>query len=55
MKSLNYEDRLKLWGITTLEERRVRGDLIQMYKAVHACENINWFTGPKYAPLTQTI
>lgn len=54
MRSLNYEDRLKLWGITTLEERRVRGDLIQIYKVVHACENINWFTGPKYAPHTQT-
>jgi hypothetical protein len=30
-----YEDRLKMLGLTTLTERRQRGDLIQMYKFMH--------------------
>ena len=48
MKNLAYEDRLKVWGITTLEERRTRGDLIQMYKTVNELEVINWYSGPQF-------
>ena len=29
--NLPYENRVKIWGITSLEERRTRGDLIQTY------------------------
>ena len=32
LKNLNYKERLAAIGLTTLEERRVRGDIIQMYK-----------------------
>src|SRR5208282_6939318 len=28
----SYEDRLRLLGFTTLQQRRLRGDLIKMYK-----------------------
>ena len=54
MKSLPYEERLKICGLTTLEERRTRGDLIHMLKALRGIENIEWFTGPRMALATQT-
>ena len=33
-KHLKYEDRLTKTGLTTLEERRTRGDLIEVFKMV---------------------
>ena len=54
MKGLEYEERLKRWGLTTLEKRRRRGDLIQMYKVHNELENICWSTGPCTAPHTNT-
>ena len=35
MASLDYSDRLKVLGIPSLEFRRVRGDLIEMFKICH--------------------
>ncbi len=54
MRGLEYKDRLKIWGLTTLKERRVRGDLIQMYKVQNGLEDIGWYTGPQSAPHTST-
>ena len=54
LRSLSYEERLEAWGLTTLAERRSRGDLIQMYKVMNGLENINWSTGPKRVPPSQT-
>ena len=42
-----YEDKLAEVGLTTLETRRTRGDMIQVWKFLHAKDNIpasTWFT-----------
>lgn len=44
-RQLSYEERLKRWNITSLEDRRIRGDLIEMYKIVNGIERINWTNG----------
>ena len=36
--NLGYEARLRRWGINRLEDRRVRGYLIQMYKSVNGLD-----------------
>ena len=40
LKHLEYSDRLKRLGLTTLETRRKRGDLIETYKILSGKENI---------------
>ena len=41
LMDLQYEDRLKALGLTTLEDRRIRGDLIEVYKMIHGLTNID--------------
>lgn len=41
-QKLSYQDRLKRLDLTTLEERRKRGDLIEVYKLLHRKENIGY-------------
>jgi len=40
-KKLSYEERLRTIGLTTLEVRRKRGDLIECYKILTRKENID--------------
>ena len=49
LKDLSYEDRLKKLNLTTLEERRTRGDLIQFFKFHSNINTINWHQEPATA------
>ena len=40
-RDISYEERLLKVGLTTLEKRRVRGDLIQVFKMVHGVDNLS--------------
>ena len=41
LRSLEYEERLEVLGSTTLESRRKRGDLIQIYKIFKGLEEVD--------------
>ena len=41
LKNLPYEDRLKSLGLTTLEDRRTRGDLIETFKILKGISNVD--------------
>ena len=41
LKGLPYEERLRRLKLTSLEERRARGDMIETYKLIRRKENIN--------------
>ena len=40
-KGKEYEIRLRVLGLTTLEKRRTRADLLEVYKILHGLEDIN--------------
>ena len=37
MKNLSYPERLKKLGLPTLAYRRIRGDMIEVYKMIKGC------------------
>jgi hypothetical protein len=41
LKGYSYYERLRILGITDLESRRKRGDIIQIYKLVNGLEEVN--------------
>ena len=43
-----YEDRLKASKLTTLRERRIRGDLIQQFKIINGFDKVNWHNKPTF-------
>lgn len=54
LHNLSYEERLRRLQLPSLKYRRVRGDLIQIYKIVHKIDNINSSKFFKYAACTST-
>ena len=46
IKSLSYYDRLKKFGLTTLETRRLRGALIEVYKLFKGYDNVDFNVFP---------
>ena len=46
LKKHSYEERCRILDLNSLEERRIRGDLIQKFKLEHGIEEINWHVEP---------
>ena len=46
--NLPSEERLIRMGLSTLEERRIRGDLIQIYKLAHGLNILDEKNSPKF-------
>ena len=49
LKDLPYQDWISRLNLTTLEDRRRRGDLIGTYRVMHQIDKIN----PYYVPATK--
>ena len=49
LKNLPYEIRLKKLELTTLEQRRDRGNLIQIYKIIYGLEDVSLIKGLSFA------
>ena len=41
-EKFEYDDKLKILGMTTLKDRRIRGYLIEMFKVMSSRESIDW-------------
>jgi ribonucleases P/MRP protein subunit RPP40 len=50
-RNLDYQNRLLTFNMQSLQIRRIRGDLIQMYKAILRQDEINWYNPIAAAPL----
>ncbi len=48
MRKLSYENRLDIFGVSSLEERRKRGDLIEIYKLYNELEILDPNCQPKF-------
>jgi hypothetical protein len=49
LRGFEYEKRMDQLGITTLERRRIRGDLIQTYKLLNGIDKVTWTSEATFA------
>jgi len=49
LRGLDYEERMRRMNLTSLEVRRLRGDLIQLYKVKNNLDAITWHTQPTWS------
>ena len=54
LKNFSYEERLQILDLTTLEKRRLRGDLIETYKILTGKEDINYTVISSHLSLVTT-
>jgi hypothetical protein len=47
-----YEKRLEKMNLTNLVDRRLRGDFIQMYRAINNIDKISWHHEPERIGIT---
>ena len=41
LRNLSYEERLKRLGMFSLRRRRLRGDMIEVFKIIHGIDKVN--------------
>ena len=41
LRNLSYEERLKRLGMFSLRRRRLRGDMIEVFKMIHGIDKVN--------------
>ena len=49
LRNLEYEQRLSILGLTNLKTKRIRRDLIQMYKLINKMELVNFKNGINFS------
>ena len=54
LSDLPYSNRLGFLKLPSLKYRRLRGDLIQLYKIVHGCYNVDYRTFFNFSHVTST-
>ena len=52
LRHLSYDDRLSALKLTTLQARRLRGDLIQQYQIIHGFDQLNWIYSQQAASIS---
>ncbi len=50
LRHLPYQQRHETWHLTTLSERRTRGDLIQQFKSINKIDDVTWQSAPAKIP-----
>ncbi len=48
MFGISYEARLEVFGLSTLTQRRERGDLIKIFKIIKGFESVNFVNPLRY-------